>query len=822
MKLRGQNFVRLGLANLAFAASLAWAIALGGMAGQIVLAGPAMAQSASSIVVVGNRRVDADTIRSYFRVNPGERLDQFKIDEGVKALFATGLFSDVRVSGSGGRLVVTVSENLVINRVAFEGNRAVKDEVLSQEVQSRSRGPFSQAIVQADVQRILDIYRRGGRFDVSVEPKTIDQPNGRVDLVFEVNEGRKTGVRRIEFVGNRAYSDGRLRDIINTGTTNWLTWLRPNDVFDPDRVEADKELLRRHYLKNGYADVRIVSGTGVFDQSLGGFALTFTIDEGEQYRFGTIDVQVGVRDVNPAELRGRVKPSAGAVYNAEHVEKTVENLAIEMARRGYAFAQVRPRGDRDMAQKRINIVFVIEEGSRAYIERINIRGNTRTRDYVIRREFDIAEGDAFNRVLIDRAERRLRNLGYFKNVRVSNEQGSTPDRVIVNVEVEDQPTGEFAVSGGYSSVDGFVGEVSVAERNFLGRGQFVKVAAQLGERTRGVDFSFTEPYFMGYRVSAGIDLYSKLTEESQYQSYDTRTTGGTLRLGLPLNEEWSMGLRYSLFQREISLPSLRASNESQLPGGTGFYSIYDCGPVADPLCRTNGELSAAFKQLLNPGNGYSNTALVSQIGYSLAYNTLDNNQQPRNGILAELRQDLAGLGGDVNFLRTTVDARYFYEFIDDYVFVARGQAGHVTGWGSKEWRILDGFFMGPNLVRGFASSGIGPRDISNSDERYQDGLGGTMYWGVSAEIQFPMPILPREFGMRAAAFADAGSVWDFKSDAPIPGVVLWDENVVRSSVGLGVIWSSPFGPIRLDYAWALSKGEFDKTQAFRFSGGTRF
>jgi outer membrane protein insertion porin family len=835
MKLQGQTFDRLGSSGSggktgrAFVRLIGAAcVALSGLFvavpagfGVVTLVAATPAQAQSSIVVVGNRRVDADTIRSYFMPGPGESLNQAKIDEAVKALFATGLFSDVRVSGSPGRLVVTVSENLVINRVAFEGNRAIKDDALAGEVQSKARGPFSTAIVQSDVQRILEVYRRSGRFDVRVEPKTIDQANGRVDLVFEITEGQKSGVKRILFSGNSAYSDYRLRDVINTGTTNWLTWLRPNDIYDPDRVEADKELLRRFYLSRGYADARIVSSVAQYDPALEGFILTFVIEEGQFYRFGTVEVQSNVRDIEPASLRNRIKTSAGGTFNAELIEKSVEEISIEMARRGYAFAQVRPRPDRDPSSQRIGLVYVVEEGTRAYVERINVRGNTRTRDYVIRREFDIAEGDAYNRVLIDRAERRLRNLGFFKTVRVTNEPGSAPDRIIVNVDVEDQPTGEFAVAGGYSTSDGFIGEVSVGEKNFLGRGQSVRVAAQWGERTRGWDVSFTEPYFMGYRVSAGIDVFSKLTEDSRSTAYDTRTTGATLRFGLPLSDDFSLGLRYSLYEREISLPTLSDSNDSNPGNGIidPTYAIYD-GNAA------NGELSAAFKQLINPGNNYTDKALISQLGYTLSYNTLDNNLSPRNGLLIEFKQDFAGIGGDVNFLRSTIDARYFYEVYSDIVAVVRGQAGHVTGWGSQDWRILDGFFMGPNLVRGFAPSGLGPRDITNPDTRYQDALGGTMYWGASAELQFPMPLLPREFGMRGAVFADAGSVWGFDfPDGGIPGLTaanVADTNTVRSSVGVGVIWSSPFGPIRFDYAWALSKADYDKTQAFRFSGGTRF
>ena len=430
-------------------------------------------------------------------------------------------------------------ENPVINRVAFEGNKKAKDDQLKTEVQSKPRGTLSRPTVQADVQRIIEIYHRSGRFDVRVEPKIIELPNNRVDLVFEINEGDKTGVKEIRFVGAKAFSHGRLKDVIKTSESNWLSFLQTTDIYDPDRVEADRDLLRRFYLKHGYADVRIVSAVGEYDPAKKGFIITFTIDEGGQYHVGTVDVVSNVHAIDPASLRGRLKLSAGNVYNADLVEKTVEAMTIEAAKRGYAFATVRPRGDRNFETKTINLVFVVEEGTRAYIERINILGNIRTRDYVIRREFDISEGDAYNRALIDRAERRLKNLNYFKTVKITNEPGSAPDRVVINVNVEEMPTGEFSIAGGYSTADGFIAEVSVADRNLMGRGQFAKASVQFGQRTRGFDLSFVEPYLLGYRMAGGIDLFARQNLASTYVSYDSQTIGTNLRLGFALTEELS-------------------------------------------------------------------------------------------------------------------------------------------------------------------------------------------------------------------------------------------------------------------------------------------
>jgi outer membrane protein insertion porin family len=771
----------------------------------------AVAQTSASIVVEGNRRVEADTIRSYFRTVPGQRLDSVKIDEGLKALYATGLFQDVQIGNSGGRLVVRVVENSVINRVAFEGNKKVKEEQLSTEVQSKPRGALSRAAVQGDTQRIVEIYQRNGYFDVRVEPKMIDLPNNRVDLVFEINEGGKTAVKELRFVGNKAYSGYRLKEVIKTTESGLLAFLQSNDIYDPDRVEADRDLLRRFYLKHGYADVRIVAAMGEYDPSRKGFLVTFTIDEGEQYRFGTVEVQSSVRAIDPTVLRGKMRTSAGSVYNAEAVEKSVEEMTIEASRRGYAFASVRPRGDRDAATRTVNLVYVIEEGQRAYIERINVRGNTRTRDYVIRREFDLAEGDAYNRALVDRAERRLKNLNYFKSVKITNEPGSAPDRVVVNVDVVEQSTGEFSIAGGYSTADGFIGEVSVGERNLLGRGQYAKATVRYGQKTRGFELSFAEPYLFDYRLLWGIDLFAKTQLAANTVSYDSTTIGASTRLGFALREDLSLQTRYSIYRQEITLPDVY--NNCLTNAQNGQFPI-----TPGNSCFSDGEASLAVRKELAQG-----AVIVSAIGYTLAYNTVDNNKSPTSGMYAELKQDFAGVGGDVNFIRTTGDVRSYYEVMPDLVSLFRVQGGNISGWGSKDLRMLDHFQMGPNLVRGFAPAGIGPRDLTSVN---QDALGGTLYWGASVELQMPLFFLPKDMGIRASVYADAGSLYDYQ------GPTSWaatgetispvDESVVRSSVGAGLIWDSPFGPLRFDLAVPITKAEYDKTQIFRFSGGTKF
>jgi outer membrane protein insertion porin family len=811
----------------------------------------ATAAYAQSIEVRGSRRVDAETIRNYF-----SGTDPARVNQAVKELYATGLFSSVRTERAGGRIIVSVVENNMINRVAFEGNSKLKSEVLASEVQSKSRGAYNPATVQADIERILDLYRRGGRSDATVTARTVDLPNGRIDVVFTVNEGSKTGVKSIEFQGNQAFSNYRLRNLMQTTEMNWLSFFKSTDVYDPDRIASDLELIRRFYLKNGYADFRIVGSDAHYEPSQKGYVITITVDEGRQYRVGSVTVDSTLPSVSKESLQRALKISAGDVYNGDLVDKSVESLTREVARAGYAFSSARPRGDRDPATGLINLSFVVEEGPRVYIERINIRGNTRTRDYVIRREFPIGEGDAYNRVLMDKAEKRLNNLGYFKKVRITNEPGSAPDRVVINVDVEDQPTGSFSISGGYSTTDGIIAEVSVSESNFMGRGQYARLAVTGGQRTRGVEFSFTEPYFLDYRLAAGVDLFTKQNKNNRYSLYDSWTTGATLRLGVPVTDELTFSPRYSIYTTKIEIPnnSDRPYNDCAVPipgvtAGVGGTINPDGSTGVTPFynCLTNGEASLAVREA-------QGRRLVSQVGYSFTYNTLDNNKNPTEGMYAEFRQDVAGLGGDAKFVRTTGELRYFYPIWDDIVGFVKLQGGHLQSFGGDTLRIVDNFNLGPSLVRGFAPGGIGPRDISTGQGNLSNGLGGTKYFGGSVEIQFPFFGVPKDLGLKGALFADAGTLFDYKGRTnfwdQFPGsgatatncvaaptqnlggvaytvgqgscIALDDSKKIRSSVGASLLWQSPLGPIRFDYAFVLSKAKNDVGQAFRFSGGSSF
>ena len=833
------------------AALIMFAVPVAATLAAVLVASPVAAQTIDSLQVEGNRRVELETIKSYFKVGPGGRLDQAAIDDGLKALIETGLFQDVRISTPGGRVLVTVVENPVIGKVAFEGNKKVKDEQLSAEIQSKPRGTLSRPMVQSDAQRIAEIYRHSGRYDVHVTPEIIEQPNNRVDLVFTITEGGKTGVKSIEFVGNQAYSSYRLKDIIKTRESNLLSFLGGADVYDPDRVEADRDLIRRFYLKHGYADVQVVAALTEYDPDKKGFLVTFKIEEGVQYRVASVKFESSISTLDGNSLASFSRVSIGSTYNAESLEKSIEEMQIEASRRGYAFAIVRPRGDRNFEAHTVSITYAIDEGPRTYIERINIRGNTRTRDYVIRREFDIAEGDAYNRALVDRAERRLKNLDFFKNVKITSEPGSSSDRVILIVDLEEKSTGDFSVSGGYSTTDGALAEVSISERNFLGRGLFAKAAVTYGQYARGLSLSYVDPYLLDYRVALGLDAFYRQQLANNYISYGTTTVGFSPRLGFALREDLSLQVRYSIYQQTISLPSYLANcnnnpNNPSLPfnPSPAFVNAFGAMGATDPTgvglwCYSDGEASLPVRKELASGH-----TLTSSVGYSLNYNTLDNNKNPTDGLLIDWKQDFAGVGGDVTYLKSAIDAKYFTPLVADIVGLIHVQSGILNKVGSNELRMLDQFQMGPNLVRGFAPNGIGPRDINPYGT--MDALGGTKYWGASMELQMPFWFLPKEVGLKGAVYADAGGLYDYQgptnwaltgevntpgcirptNNPPNPGTCLglqYDTgNTVRSSVGVGLIWASPFGPLRFDYAVPLTKGQFDRVQQFKFGGGTSF
>ena len=576
--------------------------------------------------------------------------------------------------------------------------------------------------------------------------------------------------------------------MIKTSATNMLSFLTGGDDYDPDRIAADRELLRLYYRSKGYADASVTSAKAEYDPAIHGFKLTFSIDEGPLYHFGDINIACNVPGLDGEKLRGLLIAQSGAAFDGNALDKTSEVLAAELSKLGFPFAQALPRTTRDAAAKRIDVMFTIDQGPRTYVERIEIHGNSRTRDYVIRREFDIAEGDATNKSLIDRAERRLKNLNYFKTVKISSRPGSTPDRVVLDVEVAEQSTGDFTISGGYSTTDGLLAEVKVGDHNFLGSGKALSASASYGQYARGFDLSASEPYFLGTRVSAGIDLYYKQTDASPYQSYGSNVYGTTVQFGTPLTEQLGVQYRYSIYNQNLTLDPTSLAAAPSLP----------------------------IRQAALAG-----AAWVSAVGGTVTYSTLDDKKNPSSGIKSQLSQDLAGLGGDVKFLRTTEDLRYYHPINDDVVSLMRAQGGYITGWGGQQVPLMNSFFGGPTMVRGFAPNGFGPRDLTPGTT--MDNVGGSMYWATTAELQSAIPGVPKEYGLKATAFVDAGSVFRYSGPTTFPGsaqsLQLANSNVVRSSVGAGLTWASPFGALTVDYAVPLSKAATDVVQPLRFSAG---
>jgi outer membrane protein insertion porin family len=752
---------------------------------------PAQAQSGviREIRVEGNRRVEKETVRTYLRFNVGDAYDAAKVDQSIKSLFATGLFSDVRIDRTAAGVLVTVVENPVVNQVAFEGNREVDKATLTAEVQLKPRSVFTRARAQADVQRILDIYRRQGRFAASVEPKIIELENHSVNVVFEINEGGATKVQAINFIGNKAFSDSQLRDIISTSQSGWFDFIKGTNIYDPDRLALDRELLRQFYLKNGYADARVVSAGADLSRDGSGFNITFVVEEGESYTFGKIEIESALQGVNAQALRGELLTSPGSTYDQSAMDRTVERLTLAVSEQGFAFARVRPRAQREPGTRVISVTYVVDQGPRIYIERININGNVRTHDHVIRREFRLAEGDAYNPLMVDKAKRRLQVLGFFKAVDIKRRPGSAADRVILDVDLVEQSTGELSFGAGYSTSEGIIGDVSISERNFMGKGQFLRLRLAGSQERLQVDLSFTEPRFLDRNLAAGFDLFHKDVNLSAVSAFRSKTTGGSLRVGFPLAENLWLTNSYTLSQGEI----------------------YDVDPVNASLAIRQAEGSA----------------LTSAWGTSLAYDKRNHPKNPTKGYYLQVGSDFAGLGGDVKYVRMTGEARFYYPLKDKVTLVGRVIGGHITGWGDDEVRLIDLFYKGGETIRGFNRGGFGPRDL-NTD----DALGGSTFWATTAEVRFPFPLIPDDLGMSGAVFVDAGSLFGagaFAKNAPAgcnPGdtttVCLVDDSAVRASAGFSLIWNSPLGPLRLDIAKAFLKKSYDDEQLIRFGASTKF
>ncbi len=749
--------------------SAAWVLVL--MA--LLLGGEVLAQGTiGEIRVSGVQRIDPETVRSYLSVRTGDPFDPDRLDRSLKTLFATGLFADVSFQREGAALVVNVVENPIINRIAFEGNKRIDSETLTPEVTLRPRVVYTRTKVQNDVKRILDLYRRKGRFAATVEPKIIQLPQNRVDLVFEIEEGDLTGVRRISFVGNKRYGDSALRGVIQTKETAWYRILSSDDNYDPDRVSFDRELLRKHYLNAGYADFRVVSAVAELVPERTGFFITFTVDEGERYKFGNVDIKAELKNLDPQLLRSDVKFESGDWYSAEKVDEAIQQMTVRLGNLGYAFVDIQPQIERKREEKQVNLVFEIKEGPKVYVERIDIVGNIRTLDKVVRREFRLVEGDAFNAAKLQRSRQRVQGLGFFKKAEVTNIQGSAPDKTVIKVEVAEKSTGEISFGAGFSTQDALLGQVELRERNLLGRGQEVRIAGILSTRRREVDFSFTEPYFLDRDVSAGFDLFHVTRDNQDTSSYDDKRTGFGLRFGYQLSEAMRQTLRYSLSDIEIE----------------------NVKPTASRIIRES-----------------EGRRITSLIGQDLLYDRRDNRVDPTDGYFMRFSTDLAGFGGDGRFARPSVGGGWFYPIAADYVISVLGQAGMVYGLG-EDVAIQDRYFIGGSSLRGFRGSGIGPRDITTGDA-----LGGNKYYTATTEMSFPLG-LPKDIPVLGRLFVEAGSLWGIDASGP----EIRDEGSLRASAGIGFSISSPVGPIRIDLARAFLKEQYDKTELLRFSFGTRF
>lgn len=793
LRIRIPGGVRAAL--LLIAASLGTVAAMG-----VAAPVPAYAQVVvRDIQVVGNRRVEPETVRTYLQFTVGDVYDAGVADASLQALFSTGLFTDVRIDLQGSTVTVFVEENPVINQVAFEGNSEVDTPTLAGEVRLKPRSVFTRARVQADVQRILDVYQRQGRYAAHVEPKIIELEQNRVNLVFEITEGTATKVKGINFIGNRAFTDAQLRDIITTTQAGWFDFLKGTSVYDPDRLNLDRELLRQYYLKNGYADARIINANAELDRDGSGFFITFNVEEGELYQFGEMRIESALSELDGESLRGDLLTYSGQTYDASRVDKTVERLTLAVAERGFAFARVRPRAAPDFYNRSIGINYVIDEGPRVYIERINIYGNERTKDYVIRREFRLAEGDAFNPLLVDRAEKRLKALGFFKSVTIKKNPGSAQDRVVLDVELVEQSTGELSFGAGYSTSEGVIGDVSISERNLLGNGQFLRLRLSGSFERAQVDLSFTEPRFLDRNLSAGFDLFHKELDQRDQSGFRSRKSGGSVRLGFPLAEDLWGQTRYTLSRDEL-------------------FDVDDNASLAirDACGDSNIGLSGAA--LANAGgvNCREGEYWTSSIGGTITYDKRNHPRNPTSGYFLQLTSDFAGLGGDVQYVRLQGEARGYYPISEKVYVVGRVIGGHIEGWGGDDVRILDLFFRGGETIRGFDRAGFGPRDLNG------DALGGQTFWSATAELRFPIPFIPDELGISGAVFADAGSLFNASERAVAVAPGLQDDETIRSSVGGSVLWNSPVGPLRVDFAHVLSSEDYDDEQAFRFGASTNF
>ena len=815
-----------------------------------------------SIAVRGNERLEPETVRAYANLRPGGTYTPASLDTALKDLYATELFTDVVITGAEtGNLVITVRENPVINRIVLEGNKRLKSDKILPEIKLAPRQIFTRSKVRADVERIVELYRREGRFAAQVEPKIVQLDQNRVDLVFEIFEGDKSKVRRINIIGNDQFDDGRLRKEMYTRQAGGLLgFMRSNDSYDPDRLAADQQKLRSFYLTQGYADFRVVSALAELTPDRRDFIITYVVEEGPRYKFGKIEAESALRDLSAANVSSAVGLKTGDWFNAEAVESAVTVLTNIAGNLGYAFADIDPAYNRDAEKREMNITFRVGDTPRVYVERIEVQGNTVTRDKVIRREFRLNEGDAFNAIKVKRSQDRLQSLGFFQEkLEIKQTEGSGPDRIILGVDVEEKATGELSVSGGYSSIERFVLQLSVAQRNFMGKGQDVNAGINYSRYSRSVQLGFTEPYLFDRQIALGGEIYRRDYSSFNFvggernKSYTQTSTGTGLRLGFPVTEFINFGSRYSLVIDDIELDKTTFYTD---PDGAGPLGL-ECDPLKAGryLCDEIG------------------SRVTSSLGATAAFDNT-NGIRPTRGQRLTFGVDFAGLGGDVKYLRSRLSATKYWQVRAGWVLSAHAEGGVIQSLGKSATegrdpiRLTDRFF-GAQL-RGFDIRGIGPRvlrtpydlagQLNEEGARTSDALGGRAYYMGRVELEIPTSAGIRSLGLRPSAFVDAGSVWgltkpiltnivavcqptgttgepitiepdDVVQTCPatgytrVPGLkeeFLGNSPSPRLAVGIGVNWVSPFGPFRIDIARALLKQRGDDTKFFSFNVGTAF
>ncbi len=729
-------------------------------------------QRINEIRVLGTERIEPSTVLTYMDVRVGDSMTEETLDNALKSLFGTGLFADVTLRQKANVLEVTVLENPVISQIAFEGNDKISDDELLAEIQMRPRQVLTRNKVQADVNRLYQVYQRNGRFSVNIEPKVIKLDQNRVNLVFEVTEGDVTVIEGIRFVGNQAYDDDKLRSEISTKEDRWYRFLATDDRYDPDRVKYDEEMLRKFYLSQGYADFRVVSSTAELSKERDGFYVTFMVEEGQRYHVGDVKIRSTLRNFDATVLAPELTFKEGEWYNASEIESSIDKLTKKLEENQFTFVNVKPETSRRRDQLLVDVTFNITESTPVYVERIDVSGNVRTLDKVIRREFTLSEGDPFNKTKLAKSEQNVRDLGYFETVNIQNKQGSAPDKTVVNVDVAEKSTGELSIGAGFSTADGPLADFRIRERNFLGKGQDVTLAATIaGERTE-FDFSFTEPYFLDRDFSAGVDLFHITRDLQDESSYDSRRTGGALRFGYPLSEHWRQSLRYRIEQNEIT------------------------------------DVQSDASRFIRDQEGERVTSALSQ---RITYDNRDSVLFPTNGMNAWFDTEWAGLGGDASYLSAQVGASWFYPIADRWVLNILGETGAIGGL-SEDVEINERYFLGGTTLRGFERAGLGPRDPVTDDS-----LGGNYFYRGTVEMSFPVG-LPEEMGVLGHGFTDFGSLWDLDESDP----TILDESSIRAAAGIGVSWRSPMGPVRADVAVPYAKEDYDREEVFRFSFGTRF